>query len=323
MTRMGAAIFAGVVVLLGLGLYAFWQSGAKRAAKTALTGAFSQPLAAPEGALAVYHLGHSLVGRDMPAMLAQLAEAGGIGAHRYDSQLGWGTSLREHYEPDLPINGFEAENDHPRYRDAEEALASGEYDAVVLTEMVEIKDAVKYHKSAQYLQRWAARARAGNPDVRLYLYETWHHVDDPAGWLTRLDGDLERYWLGEILGPALAKEPATPIHVIPAGQVMAEFTRRAEAGEAGVAFSREDLFARREDGTLDTIHVNDLGAYLVALTHYAVLYHRDPRGLAHQLLRADGQAAVAPEAALAKLMQETVWDVVTKMPMTGLRRERG
>ncbi len=45
---------------------------------------YETPLPAPEGPLTVFHLGHSLVGRDMPAMLAQLA---GHGSHA--SQLGW------------------------------------------------------------------------------------------------------------------------------------------------------------------------------------------------------------------------------------------
>ena len=62
-----------------------WQSG-----KAEAQALYAAPLPAPKGALRVYHLGHSLVGRDMPAMLAQLAGAG----HHYDSQLGWAHHLR-------------------------------------------------------------------------------------------------------------------------------------------------------------------------------------------------------------------------------------
>ena len=100
---------------------------------------FARPLASPVAPLRVFHLGHSLVGRDMPAMLAQLMGED----YQYDSQLGWGTSLREHWEPDLAINGFETENAHDRYRDANEALSSGQYTTFVATEMVEIRDAIK------------------------------------------------------------------------------------------------------------------------------------------------------------------------------------
>lgn len=279
-----------------------------------VTALYETPLPPPSEPLAIYHLGHSLVARDMPAMLAQLADAG----HRYDSQLGWGTSLKNHWKGD--INGFDVENDHPRYRNAKEALESDDYDAFIMTEMVEIRDAIQYHDSWDYAHRWASRARDGRPDIRVYLYETWHNTDDPEGWLTRIDRDLERYWEREILDRAMAADASpTPIYVIPAGQVMAGFIRALEKrggvdGLTGVS----SLFATNDKGDQDTIHINDIGAYLVALTHYSVLYHRTPVGLPHALRKADGTPAVAPGAAAAQLMQEIVWDVVRRHPRTGM-----
>lgn len=288
-----------------------------RAAKPDLTAArdlIGARLAVPAGPLRVYHLGHSLVGRDMPAMLAQLAGDG----HRYDSQLGWGSSLKEHWEPGLTINGFEAENAHPHFRPATEAIGSGDYDAVILTEMVELRDAIRYHDSATYLARWAGLARQANPDTRVYLYETWHKLDDSGGWLARLDADLPGLWRDKLLEPAVAAS-GQPIHLIPAGQVMARFVRAVEAaGGIDGLTGRDDLFARDESGALDPIHLNDLGNYLVALTHYAVLYHRSPVGLPYRLLRADGGPADPPSPAAARLMQETVWQVATETPGTGV-----
>ena len=83
---------------------------------------------------------------------------------------------------------------------------------------------------------------------------------------------------------------------------------------------KEDLFARDEKGELDPIHINDIGAYLVALTHYAVLYHRSPVGLPYQLRRADGSMANAPGPEAARLMQDIVWQVVTSYPKTGVKQ---
>ena len=278
--------------------------------------AYSDPLPAPDAGLRVFHLGHSLVGRDMPAMLAQLAGA----SHSHNSQLGWGTPLKAHWEPSEEIFGFETENDHPAYRDAKEALTSGAYDAVVFTEMVEIKDAIKYHGSPEYLNRWADLARKGNPNARLYLYETWHNTDDPAGWLTRIDQDLKIQWEDEVLLPAMARMKTTqPIYVIPGGQVMARFVREVESrGGVDNIADRYGLFAQKDDGTPETIHVNDLGAYLTALTHYAVLYHANPVGLPFELQRADGTKAEAPGPEAARLMQDVVWQVVTNYPKTGV-----
>ena len=256
----------------------------------------------------VYHLGHSLVGRDMPAMLAQLAGEG----HRYESQLGWGATLKAHWGDDT-IAGFAEENAHPRFRAAREAVDSADYDAVVLTEMVEIRDAIRYHDSPAYLRRWADRILGARPDARVFLFETWHPLDDPEGWLNRLDRDLGRYWEGELLARAQADgELPQAIRVIPAGQVMARFVRAVEArgGVDGIA-GAGDLFT-------DMIHLNDVGTYLVALTHYAVLYQRSPVGLPRQLMRADGTPAASPGPEAARLMQQVVWDVVSTYPKTGV-----
>lgn len=276
---------------------------------------YAAPLPPPEGPIAVFHLGHSLVGRDMPAMLAQLA------GNSYASQLGWGASLKQHWTGEVP--GFAEENRPPQFRPAAEAVDSGAYDAVVLTEMVEIRDAVRYHDSADYLARWAARARAANPGTRVYLYETWHRLDDPSGWLDRIDADLAAQWEGTLLRPALARDGVGTIHVIPAGQVMARLVREIEAGRVPGLSRREDLFRLNPDGTQDQIHLNDLGAYAVALVHYAVLTHRNPLGLPYRLTRADGSAADAPTEPAARAMQRIVWDVVRSYPPSGVAQAGG
>jgi hypothetical protein len=308
-----AAVLAATGAVLG---WRWWRDRPHGALDdAALDRLLGTPLAAPEGPLATYHLGHSLVGRDMPAMLAQLS------GHDHASQLGWGASLRQHWEPAEPVPGFDEENAHPAHRPAHVALGSGTYDAVVLTEMVEIRDAIRYHDSAFYLAKWARLVQAANPDARVYLYETWHRLDDAEGWLNRIDLDLNRYWRA-ILKGAMAQDGVGVIRLIPAGQAMAALVRRIDQSPIDGLSRREDLFARNPDGTQDTIHLNDLGAYFVALVHYATLYHKSPVGLSHRLRRADGSAADAPSEAAAALMQEVAWQVVRGYAATGVRAER-
>lgn len=316
---------AGAAGLLALGGAALgwrrWRKGPALPAPVAPLDAeafaalYAEPLPPPAGPMRVFHLGHSLVGRDMPAMLARMAPPG----HGYESQLGWGAMLRSHWEPRVEIAGFETENAHSRFRPAREALASGDYDAVVLTEAVEIRDSIRWGASPAYLAFWAEAARAGRPDVRVYLYETWHQLDDPEGFLERLDADLPRYWEGELLRGAAARPGGAPIYLIPAGQVLARAIRAAEAGEIPGVTRREDFFAKAPDGTQDQIHMSDLGAWLVATTHDAVLYQRSPEGLPVEFLHADGSPAdppPAPEAARA--LQRLVWEVVRSDPRTGI-----
>lgn len=271
-------------------------------------------LSPPDAPLNVYHLGHSLVGADMPSMLAQLAGEG----HRWNSQLGSGTSLKQHWEPAEPILDFDLVNTPPTYRDAREAIGAGTYDAVILTEMVELRDAIRYFNAAKYLRRWANLARNANAETRLYLYETWHPLDDPDGWLHRIDTDLDRLWLGKLAGSDSRRNPKHPLYLIPGGQVMAAVARAAEAGNIDGLTKRGQLFAKTPSGEQDMIHFNDLGAYVVALTHYTVLYHRSPVGLPHQLLRADGHTADALTPTAARQVQNIVWQVVTSLPRTGV-----
>lgn len=295
-------ILASLAALAGVAAWR-WIQRPGRLSDAEWEAAFATPLSPPTDPMQTYHLGHSLVGRDMPAMLAQLS------GHVHHSQLGWGASLSDHWQG--KVNGFAEENAHPAHRPAREALESGDYGAVIFTEMVELRDAIRYHDSAARLADWAALARKARPDVRLYLYETWHHLGDSAGWLNRIDNDLPALWEGKVLRPAMAK--AGPIHVIPGGQVMAAAVRAVEAGKVPGLTTRTDFFT-------DDIHLSDLGAWLIAMTHYAVLYHRSPVGLPAQLARADGSPATAPGPDAARALQEVVWQVVTGYRATGVAK---
>jgi hypothetical protein len=271
--------------------------------------------------LKVYHLGHSLVGKDMPVMLAQLAGE----QHQFSSQLGWGATLQSHWDPKIPINGFESENKHAQYRDPMDAIESQQYDAFVMTEMVEIKSAIRHFKSSEYLAKFAAKINKDSPNTAIYFYESWHEVTDPAGWINRLDNDLKKHWEDEILLTALAKinndkNNKITIYMIPVGQVMSAFFKEVERlGGVGNIKQPEDIFGQNiENGNLDPIHVNDIGNYLVALVHYSVLYRQSPVGLPYELKKADGTSALAPSEDTALLMQKIAWEVVTAYRKSGV-----
>lgn len=303
-------LLASLPVALALAIW--WSLSPRALDRATLAAHYETPLPRPAHPMQVYHLGHSLVGQDMPAMLAQLMGEG----YGYALQLGWGASLDQHWRGEVP--GFDSENDTEAHRPAHEAVASGIYDAVVLTEMVELRDAIRYHDSPRALADWAQLARAARPDVRLYLYETWHGLDDPAGWEARIARDLPDLWEGEVLAGAKARPGVGTIHVIPAGQAMAAVVRAMEAGQVPGLDRREMLFRKNPDGTQDVIHLSDLGAYVVALTHFAVLAGETPVGLPHALRRADGSLATAPSAEAAAVLQQVVWQVVTGYAATGV-----
>jgi hypothetical protein len=116
----------------------------------------------------------------------------------------------------------------------------------------------------------------------------------------------------------MAQDGVGTIYLIPGGQVLAAVVRAMEAGDVPGLDRREVLFAVDAAGAVDPIHLNDLGAYLIALVHFAVLYQQSPEGLPAALQRADGQAAVVlPETAVVPL-QRLVWEVVSRYDLTGV-----
>lgn len=302
---LGLAGIAFACAAAGFAAHRLMAAPAAPLDRAALAARLAEPLPAPAGPLSVYHLGHSLVGRDMPVLLAQMAGEG----HVSHSQLGWGASLADHWKGDVP--GFETENAHPNHRPAAAAFDSGAYQAVVLTEMVELRDAIRWHDSPAHLARWAARARAARPDVRLYLYETWHRRDDPAGWAARIAADRPGLWEGALLAPAMAQKDTGTIRVIPAGQVLAAATAAIEAGQIPGLTDPAVLFT-------DEIHLSATGAWLVAMVHYAVLYHRPPPETA-DLRLADGSAFAPPGAEAATALRALVWQTISADPATGIR----
>lgn len=273
------------------------------------------PLAAPVPPVNVYHLGHSLVGRDMPALAAALG--GALGGQDHAAQLGWGASLKHHWQGDESVPGFGAENAHPHFRPVRQVLESGWADVLVLTEMVELKAAIRWFHSAHYLAQWALLARQARPDLRIYLYESWHPLDDPEGWLDRIDRDLPTLWEEQILRRALAVPGVGPIYLIPGGQAMAAVARAAESGRIPGVTSREQLFGRDDAGALDPIHFSDLGALVVALTHVAVIHQRLPEPGTVPLTAAGGRLLdIAPDTLRA--LQDIVEATVRRFPQTGV-----
>lgn len=271
------------------------------------------PADPPSKGLSLYHLGHSLVGRDMPAMLSAL------GGHEFAYQLGWGASLKGHWTREVP--GFAEENIGDHFKPAHSAAESGDFDVLILTEMVEIKDAIKYFDSPEYLSLWVKKARSARPDIRVYLYETWHRLDDPQGWDDRLENDLAVFWEGELLRRAMAKEGVGTIYVIPGGQVMLAAVMAIEAGKIPHLTSRVELFSSDSSGNVDPIHFNHIGAWLMAMTHYAVIYQQSPLGLPSALPDANGKMMTPLPRETALALQTIVWDVVTGYALTGIPKD--
>ncbi len=284
---------------------------------SALHTLYSKPIVSKhQTSVKVFHLGHSLVGRTMPLMLKQLAGE----SHEFRSQLGWGATLKSHWEPDIAVNGFEQENTHRQFQHVSKAITDPSFNVYVLTEMVEIKDAIQYFQSAKYLSKFVKRIKESNTSAKIYVYESWHEYTTDDAWLSRLENDYQTYWLNKIVDKShKTLNLQHTIYTIPVGQVMLALFRTIEKNGALDGLSGpKDIFKKNEDGSLDNIHVNELGEYLVALVHYAVIYQKSPVGLPYKLTNEFGIQAQAPSQEAAYMMQEVTWQVVSSDFRTGL-----
>jgi len=196
------------------------------------------------------------------------------------------------------------------------------FDVMVQTERVSLSGTRRWHNSDDEALRWARHGwenGAGGQGAEVLLYASWVSLDTGPGFDTQGDDDRHLPWRvrldrefaswEEIMAHVNAHRPdgAAPMRMIPATLVMAALydaiaARRAPEGleDIGVLFT-------------DDVHLSPLGAWVVALTHYAVIYARDPRGLPGP----DGVGA-APE--LVDWVQALVWDVVTGYRGTGVVR---
>ena len=186
------------------------------------------------------------------------------------------------------------------------------YDVLVITERVPLSGTFDAHNSPEWASRWVNHAWS-NGQARSVIYATWVETDsgpgadnpynDPDRHLTfRARLPIEMKLWQTILDHANSERPddAPEVALIPGPLMVAEAYDQIEAGRAPGLSEIEDLF-------LDTIHVNPLGAYLIALAHYAVIFDRDPRGLPHGVPARGG-----PTAEQAAWMQQLVWDVLQR-----------
>lgn len=202
--------------------------------------------------LTAFYIGHSLIS-DIPDMVRSLAASAPASDGRF--------AFKEQFIPGAPLhwqwNQVEKFEGEPMYRVRfDGALATGRYDALILTDGVPRGGAELEAETAGYLARFARRAREGNPAIRIYYYETWHTITSGTPdnspydkqsprrilkWRERLDADRAMWEsiVDAANGAAPAPRGSPPIRIIPAGQALARFDDAVRAGKVpGIADTR-------------------------------------------------------------------------------------
>ena len=171
---------------------------------------------------------------------------------------------------------------------------------------------------SQYSGKFYTLCRQNSPNVQLWLYQQW-----PS---TSLDDCWSK---GQVLGMTAANNfvdaicnhltyfeavrtkmagmfPDKPIRIVPAGLAMAKLKIEVEAGRVPGATNFISLCFSG-----DGLHLNDGGAYIVCLVHYACIYGESPEG--RVTWKPSSMSAEQAEA-----FKRIAWLVASDYPHTGL-----
>jgi hypothetical protein len=159
---------------------------------------------------------------------------------------------------------------------------------------------------AEYAGRFYRLADANGS--QFYLYSAWPKRADDVSVQDQINLTFEQ------VRASISVGGGKPALVIPAGQALRAVAAHMGSGDL-VGYKRDSLYLAGDDR-----HVSHLGGYISALTHYATIHKTSPFGLPARTVDADfaNDNLVTLPTAVAKRIQQIVWEVVQTYPYSGL-----
>ncbi|MEI8196956.1 MAG: DUF4886 domain-containing protein, partial [Phycisphaerae bacterium] len=170
----------------------------------------------------------------------------------------------------------------------------------------------------------AARKRADNASTRFFIYAAWTDVKYDEfdsyrkAFLTPIPNNPEqlakptRDYFRHVTDAVRKTNPG--VAMIPAGEVLLALDDKMRAGKFEHFTSVQQLHR-------DVIHLNSVGKNVAAWTAYATIFKKSPVGLPNNKLPEKDYPPFHDVSEIApadlKLMQETVWEVVTSPDLRG------
>lgn len=172
------------------------------------------------------------------------------------------------------------------------------------------------HEQKEYLSLFVNNAwnngNQGNGAATL-LYSNWVNINDADGpfrdMLDTLGAEWERM---QDYANQMRPIGAPHVYMIPGHKMMARLYDDVLAGKVPGINEFSQFFS-------DNIHTNELGAYAIAMLHYACIYNKNPLGLPNNLIDNPPAGTPIPSPSLAQYLQKMIWDIVTSYPRTGIK----
>ncbi len=303
-----------------------------------------------EEGLRVYFIGNSLTGQLVYDGFVKLAAAGGEKLV-YGRQEAPGCTIDLHWGM-KDSGGFTV----PKYGNWGRALSEFEWDAMTLQPFGRPFEQ-QYPAALNFVRELMKKS----PEAQVYIYAQWPSRSGGDGqtqpvsnnWDIRFDGAAPfatPQWLkvdkafnySEViakfpehirpryLNRSYKSEYETYVHgintegitrkparLIPVGHVMQLLGQKMRAGEMPGYQTPWNFYA-------DEVHVTNDGSYIIACTIYATLFGKSPVGLpVGEYQQRPGffgsMIQITPE--LAKIIQETAWEIVASHPLTGVNSD--
>lgn len=252
-------------------------------------------------ALKIYHVGNSFtLQQEQRWVIQELAKSVGH-EHSYDmscicgAPIGW---IWQH----PPADAWEGS-------DFRKALPNKKYDALILQHYDwSVADDIKYGSKFYEL------ALKGNPQCRLYIFNIWPNINQ---WEN--PPSIRTINHTEAVAEGITKlfPNSKKVLVIPAGSIIVKLGNMADKGLIPGVKSKKDLF-------VDNGHLSEIGSYVVACAHYAVLYRdspekvtRNPKGRYGGFIYKKLPDSSIPKATADKI-KEVVWNEVKNYPLAGI-----
>jgi hypothetical protein len=136
----------------------------------------------PKSAISVFWVGHSLMNAEADSSWGRLSLMSMVDRLAKSRNLGYAAT--DHTLYGSPLSALWRGAPHGYERDATEMVAkrqqferdAGRYDTIVLTESVPLAGSLKVEFTPYYLRRFYCAAKTANPATRVYLYQTWVHL---------------------------------------------------------------------------------------------------------------------------------------------------
>lgn len=257
-----------------------------------------------------FFLGHSLVNFNMPNMVNKLSIAGSK-AFSYNANIGNGANLLYHWNNPTTGQGSQWNT----------TLPQGGFEHLIITEAVPLLGHLQWSNTYKIADSLYQFASLHNPNIKYYLYETWHcnttgtptgcewDNDDALMWRPRLTADLPKW---EAIADSVNANHPNAMLIIPAGQALARLNDSIDANKVPGITTINQLFS-------DDIHLTNIGNYFVACVMYGVIHKESPVGLPNQLTDEWGTPyAVYPTISQANMLQKIAWETLCSYTRDGV-----